>query len=71
MRKEWLGLHDQDVFDFSVIREYFHVKQEAITLKQVVRFARVHGIIVEKNFQLRESDERRKFKGRGVTLGTR
>ena len=68
MRKEWLGLHEQGVFDFSVIREYHDVKQEALTLKQVVHFARVHGIIVEKNYQLPMSDERRKFKGRGVLL---
>ena len=26
MRKEWLGLHEQGVFDFSVIREYHDVK---------------------------------------------
>ena len=54
-----------------MIREYFDVKQEALTLKQVVRFARVHGIIVEKNYQLPESDERRKFKGRGALLGNK
>ena len=71
MRKEWLGLHEQGVFDFSVIREYHDVKQEALTLKQVVHFARVHGIIVEKNYQLPMSDERRKFKGRGVLLGNK
>ena len=71
MRKEWLGLHEQGVFDFSVIREYYDVKQEALTLKQVVHFARVHGIIVEKNYQLPMSDERRKFKGRGVLLGNK
>ena len=70
-RNEWLGLRKQDVFDFSVIREYYDVKQEALTLKQVVHFARVHGIIVEKNYQLRENDERRKFKGRGVLLGNK
>ena len=61
-RNEWLGLqrtngwdYKQDVFDFSVIREYFDVKQEAVALKQVVHFARVHGVVVEKNYQLPES----------------
>ena len=71
MRNEWLGLHKQDVFDFSVIGEYYDAKQEALTLKQAVHFARVHGIIVEKNCQLPESDGRRKFKGRGVLLGNK
>ena len=51
-RNEWLGLPNQDVFDFSAIREYFDVKQEALTLKQVAHFARVHGVFVEKNYQL-------------------
>ena len=59
------------MFSTSVIRECYDVKQEALTLKQVVHFARVHGIIVEKNYQLPESDERRKFKGRGVLLGNK
>ena len=72
MRNEWLGLHKQDVFDFSGIREYYDVKQEVLTLKQVVHFARVHGIIVEKNYQLPESDERKKFKGiGGYSWGTK
>ena len=31
--------------------------------------ARVHGLIYEKNFQLKEGDPARKFKGRGVLLG--
>ena len=73
MRNEWLGLRKQDVFDVSAICENYDVKQEALTLKQVVHFARVHGIIVEKNYQLPvpENDERRKFKGRGVLLGNK
>ena len=31
--------------------------------------ARVHGLIYEKNYQLKEDDPARKFKGRGVLLG--
>ena len=54
-----------------MIREYYDVKQEAPTFKQVVHFARVHGIIVEKNYQLPENDEGRKFKGRGVLMGNK
>ena len=30
---------------------------------------RVHGIIYEKNYQLKEDDPARKEKGRGVLLG--
>ena len=35
-----------------------------------VHMARVHGICVEKNHQLPKGDPRRKFKGRGVLLGS-
>ena len=31
--------------------------------------AREHGLIYEKNYQLKEDDPARKFKGRGVLLG--
>ena len=31
--------------------------------------ARVRGLIYEKNYQLKEDDPARKFKGRGVLLG--
>ena len=34
-----------------------------------VHMARVHGLIYEKNYQLKEDDPARKFKGRGVLLG--
>ena len=67
--KEWKGLWDQGVFDFSVVREYDDVVAEAKAKKQQVHMARVHGLIYEKNFQLKESDPARKFKGRGVLLG--
>ena len=67
--KEWKGLWDQGVFDFSVVREYDDVIAEAKAKKQQVHMARVHGLIYEKNFQLKEGDPARKYKGRGVLLG--
>ena len=69
MLKEWKGLRDQQVFDFSMVREYDDVVAEAKKDKKEVHMARVHGICVEKNYQLPESDPGRKFKGRGVLLG--
>ena len=69
MLKEWKGLRDQEVFDFSMVREYDDVVAEAKKNKKEVHMARVHGICVEKNYQLPEGDPGRKFKGRGVLLG--
>ena len=66
--KEWKGLWDQEVFDFSQTREYDDVVNEAKKKGQRVHVARVHGLIYEKNYQLKEDDPR-KFKGRGVLLG--
>ena len=59
MRNEWFGQHKQGVYDFSIIREYDDVVSEA----------RVHGICVEKNYQLPKGSPGRKFKGRGLLLG--
>ena len=42
---------------------------EAKKDKKEVHMARVHGICVEKNYQLSEDNPGRKFKGRGVLLG--
>ena len=42
---------------------------EAKKNKKEVHMARVHGICVEKNYQLPEGNPGRKFKGRGVLLG--
>ena len=67
--KEWKGLWGQGVFDFSVVREYNDVIAEAKAKKQQVHMARVHGLIYEKNFQLKQGDPARKFKIRGVLLG--
>ena len=50
------------MLDFSTTR----VVKEA---KKKVHMTRVHGIIYEKNYQLKEDDPARKEKGRGVLLG--
>lgn len=50
MKDEWLGLHNQDIFDFSMICEYYEVKQKALTLKQIVRFAIIYDIIHGKHY---------------------
>ena len=67
--EEWKGLWDQEVFDFSTTREYDDVVKEAKRKGEKVHMARVHGLIYEKNYQLKEDDPARKFKGRGVFLG--
>ena len=69
MRKEWLGQHSAGVYDFSGVREYDDVVREAKANKSEVHMARVHGICVEKNYQLPAGSPSRKFKGRGVLLG--
>ena len=69
MRKEWLGQHAAGVFDFSVVREYDDVVREAKKNGTEVHMARIHGICVEKNYQLPKGNPSRKFKGRGVLLG--
>ena len=69
MRNEWLGQHKQGVYDFSVVREYDDVVAEAKREGKEVHMARVHGICVEKNYQLPKGSPGRKFKGRGVLLG--
>ena len=41
MLKEWKGLRDQGVFDFSMVREYDEVVAEAKKNKKEVHMARV------------------------------
>ena len=69
MRKEGLGQHAAGVYDFSVVREYDDVVREAKRNGTEVHMARIHGICVEKNYQLPKGNPSRKFKGRGVLLG--
>lgn len=68
MRKEWLGQHEAGVYAFSVVREYDDVVAEAKKAGKEVHMARIHGICVEKNFQLPKGHPNRKFKGRGCAI---
>ena len=52
-----------------MVREYDDIVAETKAKKLQDRMAREHGLIYEKNFQLKEGDPARKFKGRGVLLG--
>ena len=47
-----------------MVREYDDVVAEAKKNKKEVHMARVHGICVEKNYQLSEDNPGRKFKGK-------
>ena len=69
MLKEWRGLNDQGVFDFSIVHENDDVVAAAKKNGKEIHMARVHGICVEKNYQLPQGNPSRKFKGRGVLLG--
>ena len=48
MRSKWLGQHKQGVYDFSVVREYDDVVNEAKREGKEVHMARVHGICREE-----------------------
>ena len=69
MRSKWLGQRKQGVYDFSVVREYDDVVNEAKREGKEVHMARVHGICVEKNHQLPKESPGRNFRCRGVLLG--
>ena len=67
--KAWKGVWDQEVFDFSKTREYDDIANEAKHKEEKIHMAPVHGLIHERNYQLKENDPARKFEGRGVLLG--
>ncbi len=51
------------------MREKSDIVSEAKNYKRTVQFGRVHGISVEKNFEVPRGHLSRKFKGRVVFLG--
>ncbi len=57
------------VWNLMVVREKSDVVSEARTQGKTVQFGRVHGICVEKNYELPSGHASRKFKGRVVFLG--
>ncbi len=69
MQKEWEALKTQKVWDLLIVREKSDVVTEARKASKTVQFGRVHGICVEKNFELPQGHLNRKFKGRVVFLG--
>lgn len=76
MRDEWNGLTEQGTFEFGtakkpLILENDDVRAEAKRNDEEIHFGRVHGIMVEKHWQLPKEDPRRKFKGRAVLLGNK
>ena len=76
MRDEWNGLTEQGTFEFGtskepLIYEYDEMRAVAKTNDEEIHFGRVHGIMVEKHWQLPKDDPRRKFKGRAVLLGNK
>ena len=76
MRDEWNGLTEQGTFEFGtaknpLIYEHDAIRSEAKKNDEEIHFGRVHGIMVEKHWQLPKEDPRRKFKGRAVLLGNK
>ena len=76
MRDEWNGLTEQGTFEFGTVKnpmiyEYDAIRNEAKVNDEEIHFGRVHGIMVEKHWQLPKDDPRRKFKGRAVLLGNK
>ena len=76
MRDEWNGLTEQGTFEFGtaknpLIFEYDTIRAETKKNDEEIHCGRVHGIMVEKHWQLPKEDPRRKFKGRAVLLGNK
>ena len=69
MKKEWDTLVTQKVWDVLVVEEKSKVIADARRDGRTVQFGRVHGICVEKNYELPEGHLSRKYKGRVVFLG--
>ena len=69
MQKEWAALKEQKVWNLMMVREKSDIIAEARSLAKEVQFGRVHGICVEKNFELPAGHASRKYKGRVVFLG--
>jgi len=69
MRSEWLGQHEQGVYDFPIVREYGDVVGEAKREGKEVHMARVHGICVEKNYLRKPLEESSKVEA--FYLGTK
>lgn len=76
MRDEWNGLTEQGTVEFGTVKnplifEYDSIRNESRTNREEIHFGRVHGIMVEKHWQLPKEDPRRKLKGRAVLVGNK
>ena len=60
---------NKGVWEESVVRPWKEVRAEAKRQNRSVNVGLVFGIVVEKNYELPDTDPRRKFKGRAVFQG--
>ncbi len=58
------------VWDESLVMEWHEVRRNARKRGVTLNVGLVFGIVVEHNFELSESDKRRKYKGRAVFQGS-
>ena len=67
--KEWTKLWEKQVFDISSVQEWRDVAAKARREGRTIHMGRAFGLMVEKNYELPENDERRKMKYRVVFQG--
>ena len=67
--KEWSKLWEKQVFDISSVHEWREVAAKARKEGRTIHMGRAFGLMVEKNYELPEDDERRKMKYRVVFQG--
>lgn len=66
MRDEWNGLAEQGMFEFGTVKnplifEYDSIRNEARSNQEEIHFGRVHGIMVEKHWQLPKEDPKKEI----------
>ena len=71
LRAEWDRLRSRGVWDESAVREWPDVAKEAQAAGQEVNFGFLFATCVEKNSELPDGHEKKKFKGRVVFQGNR
>ena len=66
---EWTKLWQKEVFDIHSVQEWRDVASKARREGRTIHMGRAFGLMVEKNYELPEDDERRKMKYRVVFQG--
>ena len=66
---EWKRLWERGVWDVEVIRDWDEVSNEARSQNKEVHMGRLFGIMVQKGSELKDGDERKKYKYRVVFQG--